>query len=257
MNAIVCSTLVFSISLTVAACGRKGPLVYPDMLVPAAPEAVTAMQSGAAVKLQFALPNKDRAGRPVRDIAGVKITRRATEAALNEVCRSCLADYSPFSTIYLDHLPSNTQRFGSRLILLDSDAAVGNLYSYSVGPFTVDGVDGASSRTADVLVVAPFPAPILKLESLPTEVRLQINLPPLTSGSMIGYNLYRSSGVATVRSYQPLNSEPLTVNKYIDTALERGVKYSYSARALILLASGKIAESAGSDEVEGMLKDDE
>jgi hypothetical protein len=74
---------------------------------------------------------------------------------------------------------------------------------------------------------------------------------------MIGYYLYRSSGVAMVRSYQPLNRELLTANEYIDTVLERGVKYSYSARALILLASGKIVESAGSDEVEGMLKDDE
>lgn len=250
------SALIVGVSLMATACGRKGPLIYPDMLIPAAPAAVTALQSGDAVKLQFDLPDKDRAGRPVQGVAGVKISRRAAEADQNDVCRSCLTDYSLFRTLYLDHLPPNTQRFGSRLIVLDSDVTAGNSYSYSAVPFTADGIDGASSRTVDVRVVVPLPAPLLKLESLPTEVRLQIQLLPLTSGRLIGYNLYRSS-VATVRSYQPLNMEPLNANEYVDTALERGVKYRYSARALIVPASGNIAESAESIEVEGMLRDDE
>lgn len=256
MSAIWLSALVVGLSLMATACGKKGALIYPDMLAPAAPAAVTAQQSGSVVKLQFALPDKDRAGRPVQGVAGVKISRRSADTAQKDVCRSCMTDYRLFRTLYLDHFPADTQRFGNLLILLDSDVSAGNSYSYSIVPFTNDGVDGTSSPTADARVVTPLPAPALKIESLPTEIKLQISSQPLKSGSLLGYNLYRSPG-ASARSYQPLNREPLKGNEYVDSALERGVKYRYSARALIVLAPGDIAESAESDEVEGMLKDDE
>ncbi len=250
------AALVVGMSLVATACGKKGPLIYPDMLVPSAPTAVTAQQSGTVVKLQFALPDKDRAGRAVQRLAGVKISRRVADAAQKDVCRSCMTDYGLFQTLYLEHLPANTQRFGSRLILLDSDVRIGNRYSYSVVSFTADGIDGASSPAVDVSVTAPLPAPTLKIESFPTEVKLKISYELLISGRLLGYNLYRST-VATARSYQPLNREPLKGNEYVDSSLERSMKYRYSARALVMLASGNITESAESQDVEGMLKDDE
>lgn len=250
------SALVIALSLLANACGRKGPLIYPDMLIPAAPAAVTAQQRGSAVRLQFALPDKDRAGRPVKGVAGVKISKRSTEAAREEVCRSCTTDYHLFRTLYLDLLPTDTQRFGDRLILLDSDVSAGNVYSYSIVPFTADGVDGAASAIADVRMTSPLPAPAVKIESFPTEVKLHFSWQPPISGRLLGFNLYRSSGAGS-RSYQPLNKEPLQVNEYVDSALERGVKYRYVVRAVTVQESGGIAESAESQEVEGMLKDDE
>lgn len=256
MRSVRHSALVVGLALLATACGRKGPLIYPDMLVPAAPAAVTAQQSDAAVKLRFSLPDKDRAGRPVQGVTGVKISRRDAEANQKDLCRSCTADYRLFRTLYLDHLPADTQRFGDRLILLDSDVSAGNIYSYSIVPFTADGVDGAASAIADVRMGAPLPAPVVKIESYPTEVRLYFSLQPLLSGRLLGYNLYRRP-VAGVRSYEPLNREPLKSSEYIDGGLERGIRYLYSARALMVLESGGVAESAGSQEVEGMLKDDE
>lgn len=249
------SVLIVGLSVLVAGCGRKGPLIYPDMLIPAAPAAVTAQQSGAAVKLRFALPDKDRAGRPVQGVAGVKISRRIAEAG-QRVCRSCTTDYRPLLTLYLDHLPITTRRYGNRVVLVDNDVNAGNSYSYSIVPFTADGVDGATSPAADVSVTQPLPAPVLKIESFPTEVRLQFSLQPLVSGRLLGYNLYRWA-VATDRPYEPLNNEPLKSNEYIDGGLERGVRYHYSARALMVLESGSVVESAESHEVEGLLKDDE
>ncbi len=248
--------LVVAMLLVASACGRKGVLLYPDMLVPAVPTAVTAQQSGVAVKLQFTPPDKDRAGRPMKGVAGVKISRRAAEADQREVCRSCMDDFQLFRTLYLDHLPATTQRFGNRLIVVDSDVSVGNSYSYSIVPFTVDGLDGAPSAIAIVRVVDPLPAPIVKSESLPTEIRLKLSLQPLSVGRLLGYNLYRVSGTDD-RSYLPINREPLLANEYVDSGLERGVKYRYTARVLMVLASGDIVESFESVEVEGMLLEDE
>jgi predicted small lipoprotein YifL len=256
MKVIGRSVLIIGLSVLVTACGRKGPLIYPDMLIPAAPAAVTAQQSGAAVKLRFALPDKDRAGRPVQGVAGVKISRRIAEAGQRDFCRSCTTDYRPFLTLYLDHLPITTRRYGNRVVLVDNDVNAGNSYSYSIVPFTADGVDGATSAAADVSVTHPLPAPVLKIESFPTEVRLQFSLQPPVSARLLGYNLYRWP-VAADRSYEPLNNEPLKSSEYIDGGLERGVRYHYSARALMVLESGSVVESGESLEVEGMLKDDE
>ena len=256
MNGVARLAVVFTLSLLTVACGRKGPLIYPDMLVPASPAALSGQQSGAAVKLQFALPDKDRAGRPVQGVAGVKIIRMETEAGRKDVCRSCMEDYLLLRTLYVDRLPTDTQRFGNRLIVLDSDVKADRSYSYRIVPFTLDGVDGASAAISDVRVVPPFSGPDLKLESFPTEIRLQFATQPPLSGRIFGYNVYRSP-VAGGRSFQPINVQPLTDKEFVDTALERGVKYRYSARLLLVLTTGDIAESLESAVVEGMLKDDE
>lgn len=257
MSYIGRSALIAGMSLVATGCGKKGPLIYPDMLVPTAPSAVTAQQSGSAVKLQFALPRKDRAGRPVDGVAGVKISRRTTEAGQKDVCPSCTTDYILFRTLYLDHLPADTERIGGQLILRDSDVNAGNVYSYRVIPFTTDLVEGVSSVHADARVDTPLAAPGLKIESFPTELKLFLSYnTTLKSGRLIGYNVYRSSGTAP-QSYVPLNSAPVKGNEFVDTGLERGVKYRYSTRAVVTRASGGVAESVESHEVEGMLKDDE
>ena len=249
--------LIIVFSMFSIACGRKGPLVYPDMLVPAAPTAVSAQQLGAAIKLQFIISDKDRTGRPVQGVAGVKIHRKTSAGDQKDVCRSCLTDYMLFKTLYLDHLPANTQRFGGRLVFIDSEVLSGDTYSYTIIPFIAGGIDGATSPVAGVHVGAvPIPPPALAIESLPTEVRLKMSVYPLIAARMLGYNLYRSSGTGPV-SYLPINREPLKGDEYVDGAIERGVRYRYTARALVVRPSGDIVESDESNAVEGMLKDDE
>jgi hypothetical protein len=110
---------------------------------------------------------------------------------------------------------------------------------------------------SDVRVVPPFPGPEVHIEAFPTELRLQFALQSPLSGRLLGYNVYRST-VAGGKLFQPLNKEPLTEALYVDSGLERGEKYRYSARALLVPATtGHVVESLGSEEVEGMLKDDE
>lgn len=239
--------------LLVSACGKKGALIYPDMLVPEAPASVLALQIGSVVKLQFALPDKDRAGRPLQGVAGVKISKLVNDSAQKDVCRSCTADYHLFRTLYVDLLPADTKRYGSRLVLLDNDVSVGNRYSYSIIPFTADGVNGSASAVAEVSVGAPFSAPTVQIESFPTEIRLRMTAQPPLDGQFIGYNVYRFS-VKNSRSYQPINSEPLKKNEYVDAQLERGVTYHYTVRTLIGREVGGFVESEESQEVEGMLE---
>lgn len=258
MNIFGRSLLVVAFSSMVTACGKKGPLIYPDMLVPAAPVSATGYQSGPFVKLQFILTDKDKAGRPVQQgVTGVKIRRKGVETVQKDVCRSCLTDYLLLQTVYLDHLSGTAQRIGNQVIYLDSEVKAGNSYSYLVTPFMGDGTDGASATIADIRVTTPLPGPELKIESLPTEVKITFSGEPPVAGRLLGYNLYRTTGDGGNRSYQPLNKQPLKNSEFVDSNLERGVKYRYIGRTVITLTAGSIAESLESHEVEGMLKDDE
>jgi hypothetical protein len=107
-----------------------------------------------------------------------------------------------------------------------------------------------------VSLVQPTPPPVLLAESFPTEIKISfVSLPPV-AGRFIGYNMYRTTK-SDIVSYLPINREPLTEKDYIDSALERNVKYHYSARTLLKLESGNVIESQTSNVVEGMLKNDE
>ncbi|MDU0457169.1 MAG: hypothetical protein RW306_00430 [Geobacteraceae bacterium] len=244
------------VTLAVTACGKKGALVYPDMLVPAAPPALSAMQSGAGVKIQFVLPSYDRAGNRLNNLSGLKINKRLSDASPEQKCRSCMEDYRLFRKLYLDLLPDGTERSGNRMVVLDGDVSDGKFYSYFVVPFTKDGVDGAPSPQVTVQVAQAVLPPILHAESHPTEIKLEfVSLPPL-EGVAVGYNLYRTMQKNGF-SHMPVNREPLTGKEYVDSGLARGTSYRYLVRSVVRLPSGAMIEGHVSNEVEAMLKDDE
>jgi len=240
----------------ITACGKKGPLLYPEMLVPAAPSHVVAQQSDNSMKLSFVLPSKDRAGRTLSNLAGVTILKRDALAGQLPVCSACRDDFSLFKKLYLDLLPTGSQRSGSLILLLDGDVHTGRTYSYIVSVFTTEGVAGAATTpVTTAMVPSPVP-PVLQVISQPTVINLEfVGLAP-REGVFAGYNVYRAPKGETF-SYWPLNREPLTANHFSDEGMERGTTYVYAVRTVVRLPAGSFVESGMSNEVEGKLKDDE
>ena len=253
MRTLAC--LLF-VAFALTACGKKGPLLYPDMLVPAAPSAVSAQQSGNSMKLSFVLPTKDLAGRNFAGITGVTILKRDEPAGQGPSCSNCTTDFSPFRKLNLDPLSPNTQRYGNLLVLLDGAVQVGRSYTYRVSAVTKDNQEGALSAPVAAVMVAALLPPVLQVVSQPTEIQLEfVGLPP-REGAIAGYTIYRAlKGEAF--PLQPLNREPLTGNHFVDVGLERGTSYVYGVRTVVRLPSGGRVESGLSNEVEGRLKDDE
>ena len=245
-------TLIFSL----AACGKKGVLYYPDMLVPSAPTATSVSQIGNSVKLQFVLPDEDRAGRKLLDLGGVKINKRESDSDQEQFCISCMTDYRLFRKLYLDLLTEGAYRYGKRILVLDGDVSAGKTYSYSVVPFTKDGVEGLASPQVSARVVQPTMPPILQAESFPTEIRISFVSLPSIVGRFLGYNIYRTAQQGMI-PYLPINKEPLKGKDYTDSGLGRNVKYHYMARTVVEMESGNMVESPVSNIVDGMLKDDE
>ncbi|MEI6206142.1 MAG: hypothetical protein WCP20_05115 [Desulfuromonadales bacterium] len=245
---------LFMFSLT--ACGKKGVLYYPDMLVPVAPASTSVSQSGSAIKLQFLLPDNDRTGRRLLDLAGVKINKRGSDSPQEQLCNSCMTEYRLFRKLYLDLLPNGVQRYGNRIFVLDDDVSDGKTYSYSVVPFTKDGVDGLASPQISVRLVQPVLGPVIQAESFPTEIRISFVSMASAIGTFVGYNIYRTTQQDKV-AYLPINKEPLMVNDFVDSGLKRNMKYHYTVRTVVKLETGNEVESLASNVVDGMLKNDE
>lgn len=248
--------ILLVIVLLTPACGKRGALVYPDMLVPEAPAKVTARQVGPVMKLEFLLPDKDKSGLALTDLAGVKVLRRETESGQDAACSSCVNDFRVFKTMYVDHLDASVRRYGRLFMLLDSDVKLGREYAYKVMAFTKDNLDGEASKPVlATLVHAPLP-PVLRAVAAPTEIKLEVVDQPPLAGSMAGYNLYRwIKGEAL--PFLALNKEPLVNRSYTDSGLERGVTYLYAARMVVRMPKGDLVESVLSNEVEAGLSDDE
>lgn len=249
-------TCLLFVAIALNGCGKKGPLIYPDMLVPAAPSAVSAQQSGNSIKLSFVLPSRDLAGRNFAGLAGVTILKRDEPAGQSPGCSACTTDFSLFRKLNLDPLSPDTRRYGNLLVLLDGDVQTGRTYSYRVSAVASDNQEGALSApvSADV-VAAPLP-PVLQSISQPTEIQLEFVGLPSGEGVLAGYNVYRTlKGEAF--PLVPLNREPLAGTRFTDVGLERGTSYVYGVRTVVRLPSGGRVESGLSNEAEGRLKDDE
>lgn len=245
-----------SLLLSVTACGKKSPLVYPDMLVPAAPSDLSIQQSGRSLKLSFVLPSKDLAGRAIGGVSGVTILKRDEAPGQGAVCPSCTTDFFLFRKLNLELLPADSQRYGSLLIVLDGDVQTGRSYTYRVSTLTSERQEGAlSPPQSAVMALAPLP-PVLQAVSQPTQIQLEfVGLPPV-EGVIAGYNIYR-----TIKGQPlpllPLNRKPLSANRYLDEGLNRGTTYVYAVRTVVQLPTGARVESGQSNEAEGRLKDDE
>jgi len=253
MRKLACLLLA---AVAITACGKKGPLHYPDMLVPAAPAGVTAQQSGSSVKLSFVLPSKDLAGRNFAGLSGVTILKRDEAAGQVPGCSACTTDFFLFRKLNLDLLLPDTRRYGDLLVLLDGAVQSGRSYTYRVSALTADNLEGALSAPVTVNMVPALLPPVLQATSQPTEIQLEFAALPPAEGGIAGYNIYRALK-GDEFPLKPLNREPLMANRFADVGLERGISYVYGVRSVVQLPSGVKVESSFSNEVEGRLKDDE
>lgn len=247
--------LIVVVLLFLSGCGKKGPLLYPDMLVPAAVTALTVTQSGENVKISFGMPDKDLAGRTLRDLAGAAVYKRAESSLEQPDCPACTGDFRLFRKIYLD-LPDTAQLHGNKVVFLDGETSLDAAYSYYVVPFLRDNTMGASSAPVRVRMTQPPPSPILRVLPAPTEIRLEFAAPAPREGKLVGYNVYRRLKDKPM-SYLPLNKEPLADTVYVDSGLERRVTYLYAVRTVVRMPWGGVAESKASNEAEGALEEAE
>jgi predicted small lipoprotein YifL len=217
--------------LAMTGCGKKGPLVYPDQLVPEAPQSVQLDQRGNSLQLSFNLPAKDRRGRSLQQPFVMQVQRRELAPDERGECGDCPKDYQPAMRIDPE-FPAPALKFGNRLVLLDADVRHGKRYQYRLVAVGKDGEAGVPAETVRAMVCTAPSAPTITATTAHGGIivlDLQSALPD--NAELVGYAIYRASGDEAL-PFLPL-ATTLGTSRYEDQSVQRGVSYRYAARMVI------------------------
>lgn len=153
--------------MLLAGCGREGPLITPERASPQAPEVHEVKGTTEGVSFAWIAPEKDRRGKPLKELYGYTVYRRELHGNLD-----IAEDEDDFSSIGAvdDNTIATLQARKDRaretgkilrkvklseqertVSLVDTDVVKGHLYIYKIVPKNHPLVDGASSKYAKVM----------------------------------------------------------------------------------------------------------
>jgi predicted small lipoprotein YifL len=229
LHTVLLIAISLSLTLALAACGKKGP-VRPKVAVELeAPTDVTLQQQGNLFVLGWTIPSDKQEG-SAGDLTGFIVKRLIYNAT--EGCPTCRTPEEEVAELSIKD-PSPGQRIGDRIYWRDFDIREGTGYRYAIVPVTLGNIE-APFATIHLDVQQPPAAPTnLKAESGNGQIALQWDAPSLPEGmELLGYNLYRRQAK---RSFPivPVNVKPLQETQLLDRGLDNGRAYEYRVSALV------------------------
>lgn len=241
---IIIALLLLAASLP--GCGKKGPLIPPEALVPAAVRELQVRQQGNEFRISWIAPSREQGGRPLKDLAGFRLLRRDL-AGDGSDCAACADAWRLLSAIDLDY-PGETRQLGGSFLHFDRGLTVGSGYQYRLLAFSRSG--GISQpATSAVRTLQPTVAPpAITAQILPAAVRLAFDYTPPAGAKLLGFNVYRRQAGGE-RPLLPLNGTPIGGSSWDDQQLDFGKRYRYQATALVEVG-GETVESLPSPELE-------
>jgi pentatricopeptide repeat protein len=243
---------ILTVSLLVAGCGKKGPMVSPDALIPSPVNDLKLSQRGESLQASWSIHDIKKEGDPSKALEAFRLMRREVLPP-DEDCESCPNAYQVVKEVFLDY-PQDARRIGDQIFVSDSSVINGKTYQYKVVSYMRDGTPSNDSNKFRIEKVVPPPSVQLSADPSPTSIILSwkdISVSGMTK--VTGYNLYRwrtNESPAVV----PLNGTPLQTTVYEDFRLERGVGYTYCVRSLAD-AGGTPVEGPASNEVRASLSE--
>jgi len=238
-----------SAAMLMTGCGKKGPLIYPDMLIAQPPQQLRVEQSGSALRLSFDLPDKDRSGRKLEDLETILLGRRVYQ---EKDCVSCQDQYQALQKID-PAFPAPAQRQGNRIVVTDTDVRNGERYQYRLQTVQKGGITGSAVTTAMVkFLAAPKPPELKARSAFGGFIALDISASVQHDVTVAGYTIYRAEGSG---AFVPVTTLTGTTH-YEDQAVQRGVVYRYAASIVIKRADGMLAESDPSPAIAISILDD-
>lgn len=226
-----CAGISLAGVLILTGCGKTGPLVYPDLLVPEAPQSVQLEQRGGGLQLSFNLPSKDRRGRGLKEPFVMQVQRRELNPDEQGECGSCPQDYRPAQRIDPE-FPGPALKFGNRLVLLDADVRHGKRYQYRLVAVSKDGEAGTAAETVRAMVCTAPPAPTMSAKTMHGGiVALDVRGEVPDNAELVGYAIYRAASDEPM-PFLPLATTP-ALSHYEDQTVQRGITYRYAARLVV------------------------
>lgn len=230
-----------------AGCGKKGPLVPPGALPPAAIQNLRVEQKGESFFIAWQPPGKDIVGKKIAPPVRYNLYRREVLPPAQD-CEECRNAYTLIKSID-PQAPGGVGRHNGGYIFVDDSIVPEKLYQYVVTSTGADGVESRYSNKARRKKVEVPPAPQLAATSVPPGILLEWEPVKVPEGTTIGgYLLYRqvTGKPATLGLvYQAASVD----RKYEDVRVEKGISYTYSIRGIFSI-QGEILEGKLSNSVE-------
>jgi len=219
------SLLVFPLSLffLCIACGKKGPPVSLDRIVPKAlPDLRASVREGRVI-LQWTVPNRNTDGSDLVNLAGFKVLRGYVE----EECKGCPERLSPIAEVGLSS-GENHWSEANRVFWADTGLAPGEKYLYRVLAVNRRGHFSQASNRVEVQWDIPPPPPE-QLAAAAGDGMVELQWSPVKGAA--GYNVYRShKGEAF--PLNPVNPNSIENTHYRDTRVVNDSEYRYVVRSV-------------------------
>lgn len=236
------------IALLFTACGKRGPLVAPEALVPASINDLRIEQKGNRFLVCWSKPSKEEWGGPLENLAGFRVFRRDVLPP-DQDCETCPKAYRQVKLVDPEYL-QDVHQLGSNFCFFDSDLFNEKTYQYKVVSFKTDGVTSKdSNKVRRTKAVPPAPAEITAIPT-PDGITLQWKTPgPVPGSTLEGFAIYRKEP-KEVMPLSPIAMVKSDVTSFADPHMEHGMLYHYAVRTVVKIGA-ELVESDLSNVVEG------
>lgn len=228
------------IILLLLGCGKKGPPIPWDMVVPKRILNLEAKTREGRLLLEWTSPKENTDKSPLTDLAGFRILR--SEGILsNGECRGCSEKINIIKEIELNVKEDNR---GKRISIFINDHEPKKVYIYQVVSVNKRGYLSSPSNPVTVYWDEPPEAPkSVRVEAGDKRVDLFWG----EVKEVAGYNIYRRIEGEEF-SNRPINDSLISTNEYTDLNVENEKKYFYTIRAVKRVVKTEI-EGKGSHEI--------
>lgn len=235
--------------LLLAACGKKGPLIPPDLPPPPPVSALRVDQHGENFRISWTAMTPEAGKEPATAIAGFRIYRRDIRSPDDE-CADCGAEDLLIRTVDSDYL-QDVVKVGNFYAVTDGDVRTGKTYQYRVTAFSRNEITFSESTRVKRKKVPPPPAPVVRLGEVAAGLLLEWQPVSTTTGTVTGYAVYRLRP-GERHAVGHLGRVAAVEPHYEDLRMEPDTMYRYQVRS-IALVDGETVESEPSPEVSGKL----
>ena len=228
--------------LILAGCGRRGPLIPPEALVPATVDSLSVQQKGEELQILWSAPAREKSGRPLKDLAGFRLQKREIRNDGSD-CAACNESWQLLKSVDLD-TPDPAGRSNGMFIYRDRFPA-GAAGQYRLIAYSRSGGTSTPATSKIIRMQPPLAPPTLSLNVLPGSIGISLAFSPPTGATLKGYNIYRRTP-DTPMAPLPYGAAPLS-GQWEDKKVSFGSSYLYAATALVE-TGGEIVESNPSAE---------
>lgn len=240
--------ILLPLILLLVACGKRGPLVAPEALVPAPVKDLQVEQKGNRFQVCWSGPGKQEWGGSLDNLAGFQVFRREVLPP-DEDCETCPSAYRQVKAVDPEYL-QDVLRLGPLFCFFDTELVEGKTYQYKVISFDAEGAASKDSNRVRRKKTVPPAPPLLSAVPAPRGVTLQWKLDALPAGARLeGFTVFRKQG-GEVMPLLPIAAVAADATLFEDPHMEHGVSYVYAIRTVAGIDGEKV-ESDLSNEVEG------